>query len=490
MPDMLRFHAVPFFQRGSPNALRFHISVNLEYGIMNHEPKLPQSNKPNQPTRREFLTTSGVAIAGGTLAASLGFARNAHAAANDDTIKIALIGCGGRGTGAARDAISGVDNIKIVTLADAFEDKLDETKNQSLRELVHDPAAAGKFDVPKERRFFGFDAYQQAINSGVDMVILATPPGFRPIHFEAAVKAGKNIFSEKPVATDAPGVRRFLAANEEAKKQNLKVGIGLQRHHQLGYQETMKRLKDGAIGDIVATRVYWNGDRPWQHTRSDLQKSKKDLTEMEYQMRNWYYFVWLCGDHIVEQHIHNLDVSNWLKDGHPVKASGMGGSQRQRGPDDGEIFDHHCVEFEYADGSKMFSQCRHIRGCEGNVSEHAIGTKGTAALSSYDIRPTGGENWRHTGRPDKPYQVEHIDLFAAIREGRPYNEGDYGANSTMTAILGRLATYGGKTVTWDNAINSNISVMPTEYAWDATPPVVPGANGMYSQAVPGLSKVV
>jgi myo-inositol 2-dehydrogenase / D-chiro-inositol 1-dehydrogenase len=453
---------------------------------MNHEPKLPQPNKPNQATRREFLTTSGVAIAGGTLAASLGFARNAHAAANDDTIKIALIGCGGRGTGACGQALSTSGNVKLVAMADVFPDRL----NGSLAQLMKEHK--DRIDVPEERKFSGdFDAYKKAIASDADLVILATPPGFRPIHYEAAVQAGKNVFTEKPVATDAPGIRRFLAANEEAKKKNLKVGVGLQRHHQLGYQETMKRLKDGAIGDIVATRVYWNGDRPWQHTRNDLQKSKKDLTEMEYQMRNWYYFVWLCGDHIVEQHIHNLDVSNWLKDSHPVKASGMGGSQRQRGPDDGEIFDHHCVEFEYADGSKMFSQCRHIRGCDGNVSEHAIGTKGTVAISSYDIRPTGGENWRHNGRGDKdPYQVEHDDLFAAIREGRPYNEGDYGATSTMTAILGRLATYGGKAITWDNAINSNVSVMPTEYAWNATPPVVPGANGMYSQAVPGLSKVV
>lgn len=449
---------------------------------MSLQPNLPKSN---QPTRREFLTTSGVAVVGGALAGSISFARHAHAAGSDDTIKVALIGCGGRGSGAAAQALSTSGSVKLVAMADAFEDRLNGSLNQLKRQH------ADKVDVPQERKFVGFDAYQKAIDSGADLVILATPPGFRPIHYEAAVKAGKHVFTEKPVATDAPGVRRFLEANEEAKKKNLKVGVGLQRHHQAGYIETIKRLQDGAIGDIVAARAYWNGTRPWRNDRSKYLKDKPSLSEMEYQMRNWYYFVWLCGDHIVEQHIHNLDVINWLKGAHPIKANGMGGSQVAREPDDGEIFDHHTVEFEYADGSRMFSQCRHIKGCWGSVSEHAHGTKGVATINAYDIRVKDGQNWRHAGRGDKdPYQVEHDDLFAAIREGKPYNEGDFGANSTMTAILGRMATYSGKEVNWDDAINSKISVMPKEYSWETTPPVVPGANGMYAQSVPGITKVV
>jgi myo-inositol 2-dehydrogenase/D-chiro-inositol 1-dehydrogenase len=451
--------------------------------MMNDNP-----NTPKQPgaNRREFLKTSSMAVVGSTLAASLGVARQAHAASNDDTIKIALIGCGGRGTGAAGQALSTAGSVKLVAMADAFRDRLDQSLNSLSKEV-----GTAKIDVPEEQKFVGFDAYQKALATNCDLVILATPPGFRPIHYEAAVNAGKNIFMEKPVATDPAGVRKVLEATTEAKKKNLAVGVGLQRRHQAGYLETMQRLHDGAIGDIVATRVYWNGDRPWKHKRADLERqAKQTLSEMEYQMRNWYYFVWLCGDHIVEQHIHNLDVSNWVKGGHPMKAIGMGGSQKPRDVDDGEIFDHHCVEFEYPDGSRTFSQCRHIGGCWGSVAEYVQGTKGTSNVSSYDIRPTTGDAWRYRGPSPNPYQVEHDDLFAAIRAGKPYNEAEQGAHSTMTAILGRLATYSGREISWDDALKSNVSVMPTEFTWETKPPVLPGANGMYPQAIPGLSKVV
>src|SRR5690606_7753441 len=230
---------------------------------------------------------------------------------------------------------------------------------------------------------------------------------------------------EKPVAVDAPGVRKVLAATAEAKKKNLGVGVGLQRRHQAGYIETIKRLQDGAIGDMVAARVYWNSDGVWVEPRSKWLERNPKLTEMEYQMRNWYYFLWLCGDHIAEQHIHNIDVINWLKNDFPVKAQGMGGCEVRKGPDYGEIFDHHFVEFEYADGSRMFSQCRHIPTCWSSVTEHAHGTKGTADISNYSIRPTAGEPWRYRGRKPNPYQVEHDDLFASIRAGTPLNEGEY-----------------------------------------------------------------
>ena len=328
-------------------------------------------NPPSSPaptTRRDFLKKTSTAVAGGTLLGGLTLERSAFAAGSD-TLRIALIGCGGRGSGAADQALSTSGGVKLVAMADVFEDKLQGSLGNLKKQH------ADRVEVPKEHQFIGFDAYKQAI-ALADVVILATPPGFRPIHFEEAVKQGKNIFMEKPVATDAPGVRRVLAAAEAAKKKNLKVGVGLQRHHQLGYIETLNRLWDGAIGDVVSLRCYWNGTTPWVHPRAELEKQYgRKLTEMEYQMRNWYYFVWICGDHIVEQHIHNLDVMNWVMKGHPIRAHGMGGVEVRKGPDYGEIFDHHAVEFEYADGTRCFSQCRHINGCWSDVSICELGQR-------------------------------------------------------------------------------------------------------------------
>jgi len=329
-------------------------------------------------------------------------------------------------------------------------------------------------------------AYQKVIDSGVDLVILATPPGFRPIHFEYAVKAGKNIFMEKPVAVDAPGVRQVLEANKIAKEKKLKVGVGLQRHHQYEYLETVQRLKDGLIGDIIALRVYWNGGGVWDPPL----KRENAKSEMEYQMRNWYYYNWLCGDHIVEQHIHNLDVGNWVKGKYPVRANGMGGRQVRVDKKYGEIFDHHYVEFDFDDGTKMYSQCRHIPNCWNSVSEHAHGTKGTCDISGGRISVTGGEDWRYRGKNPNPYQVEHDDLFAAIRQGSEFNEADNGAMSTMTAILGRMATYSGKIIEMEQALASNLSLMPRTFAWDADPPVMPKEDGSYPIAVPGVTKVL
>ena len=332
----------------------------------------------------------------------------------------------------------------------------------------------------------GFDAYKKAI-ALADVVILATPPGFRPIHFEEAVNAGKNIFTEKPVAVDGPGIRRVLAAAEIAKQKNLKVGVGFQRHHQAGYLETIKRLHDGAIGDVVSMRCYWNGNRPWKHPR------KPDQNEMQFQMDNWYYFVWLCGDHIVEQHIHNLDVINWVKQAHPIRAYGMGGAQKPRTSNDGEIFDHHAVEFEYADGSRLYSQCRHIINCWDSVSEHVQGTKGKCGcFRLQDHRPEGRGST--TEKDPNPYQVEHDDLFNAIRNNLPYNEAEYGANSTLTAIMGRMATYSGKVIDWNKALNSEVNHAPNEYSWDAKPQSQVGADGLYPMPMPGdpnwLTKII
>jgi myo-inositol 2-dehydrogenase/D-chiro-inositol 1-dehydrogenase len=441
-------------------------------------------NKPNQPnsredfTRRNFLKTTSTAV-GGALLGGLSIERSAYAA-GDDTVKIALIGCGGRGSGAANQALSTSGSVRLVAVADVFKDRMEG----SLKSLQ--AAHKEKVDVPEDRKFIGFDAYKQAIALS-DVAILSTPPGFRPIHFEEAVRQGKNIFMEKPVAVDGPGVRRVLAAAEEAKKKNLKIGVGLQRHHQAGYIETIKRLHDGAIGNIVSMRCYWNGNTPWVKKRAELESAAgRRLSEMEYQMRNWYYFVWLCGDHICEQHIHNLDVINWVKNGYPVRANGMGGCEVRKGPDYGEIFDHHAVEFEYADESRCSSQCRHILGCWNSVSEHVVGTKGSCDVSGYTIR--GDNAWRFGGGNTRdPYQQEHDDFFDAIRNNKPYNEVENGAKSTLTAIMGRMATYSGKTIEWNQALNSPVDHMPKIFAMDAPAPVFPGPDGLYPIPVPGNS---
>ncbi|MEO1997880.1 MAG: Gfo/Idh/MocA family oxidoreductase [Planctomycetaceae bacterium] len=435
----------------------------------------------NGTGRRDFMATTAAATLGAGLAA--GFAGSARAyASSDDTIKVGLIGCGGRGSGAASQALSTKGNVKLVAMADAFGDQLDNSAKRIQKALG---PKGDRVAVDADHRFVGFDAYQKLIASDIDLVILATPPGFRPIHFEAAVKAGKHVFMEKPVATDAPGVRKVLENVKVAKEKNLKVGVGLQRHHQYTYLETMKRLKDGAIGDIIAMRVYWNSGGVWEPRRSREQVK----TEMEYQMRNWYYYNWLCGDHICEQHIHNLDVGNWLKDDFPVKANGMGGRQVRTDKRYGEIFDHHAVEFEYADGVRMFSQCRHIRNAWRSVSEHAHGSKGMSNIGGAQIT-AGDDVWRYRGKKNNPYQTEHDDLFSAIRLDQPYNEGFYGAMSTMTSILGRMATYSGKEVTMGAALNSKLSVMPKEFSWTADPQSLPDENGEYPVPVPGVTKVI
>jgi predicted dehydrogenase len=451
-------------------------------------------SKSESSSRRSFLKTTSALVGGAMLSSNARIARSAHISGSDE-IKIALIGCGGRGIGAATQALATKGKVTLWAAADAFEDNV-----KAALESIKNDVDRGKRDgdplykdatisVPKERQFVGFDAYREAIDSGADVIVLATTPHFRPIHFEAAVQAGKHIFAEKPIATDAPGVRRFLAANEQAKKKDLMVAIGLQRRHDPRYIETMKKIHDGALGDILFTRVYWNSGGLWNRPR------KPDYTEMTYQMRNWYYFTWLCGDHIVEQHIHNLDVGNWIRgDKHPVEAQGMGGRQVRTGKEFGQIYDHHFVEYTYDDGTKMYSQCRHIGGCSDEVREHAHGTMGTLDIDDGgvggQIKFADGTKWRSRGKKVNNHHQEHHDLFAALRDGRTYNEGDYGAQSTMTAILGRMATYSGKIVKWDEALQKGIDLSPTAYDFSATPPVVPDAKGNYPVPEPGKFEVM
>ena len=440
-------------------------------------------NKPfsGNNSRRDFVKGSSL-LAGGILAAPL-LSRANFFSGSDDTIKIAVVGCGGRGTGAAMQALSSKQNVKIVAMADAFKDNLDSC-HKSLTEEINNSIGelAKRLDVPEERRFTGFDGYQKAI-ALADVVILATPPGFRPIHFAEAIKQGKHVFMEKPVATDPAGVQSVLATAAIAKQKKLNVVVGLQRHYQNSYRELFKR-KD-LIGDITSAQAWWNNDGVWVRPR------KYNQTEMEYQMRNWYYFNWLCGDHITEQHIHNLDVINWFKGGHPVKAQGLGGRQVRKGKENGEIFDHHFVEYHYADGSILNSQCRHIPGTMSKVDELLVGTKGKIHCGQAKIVDHGGKvlfQFAKKGEPD-PYQNEHDELFAAIAKGEyKYADAENGAKSTMTSIMGRMATYSGQMIEWDKAINSGIDIHPKVYDFNAAPPVLPNADGFYPIAVPGVTK--
>ncbi|TAE47337.1 MAG: twin-arginine translocation signal domain-containing protein [Bacteroidetes bacterium] len=443
--------------------------------------------KKHYLSRRDFVKTSAM-LAGGLALTQLPIEASAHVS-GADTIRVGLIGCGGRGSGAALQALSTKQNVKLVAMADAFRNRIDDSYKNLTNPDNNEWSGTGKItdriDVPEERKFVGFDAYEKVLPL-VDVVILATPPGFRPTHFEAAIKAGKHVFMEKPVAVDAPGVRKVLEAAEMAKQKKLNVVVGLQRHYQSVYREWVKRLQEGAIGDIHTSHVYWNDEGVWVNER------QKNQTEMEYQMRNWYYFNWLCGDHINEQHIHNLDVSNWVKGAYPVRAHGMGGRQVRNGKEFGEIFDHHFVEYEYADGSRMFSQCRHIKGCMKRVSESFQGTSGSAPQPGLIKTAKGYTQWEHRGKNDpNPYQVEHDELFDAIEKGEyRFWDAENGAKSTMTAVMGRMATYSGQLIEWDKALASDINLMPPKLSWDAMPLVLPDKNGFYPVAIPGVTKAV
>ncbi len=425
------------------------------------------SNK-HMASRRDFLKSSTAAAAGLALAGGLSFARSAHAAGGDE-LKIALIGCGGRGTGAAVNCLDSVENVKLIAVADAFADRAKGCA-ADLKKKYGD-----RIDLPEDRVFVGFDAYEKAIAAGPDVVLIATSPGFRPIHYAAAIAAGKHVFMEKPCCIDAPGFRSLLETNKLADEKNLKVVVGLQRRYQKSYINGIKKIHDGAIGDVILCQAYWNGGEPWFRNRTP------EMTEMEYQMRNWYHFVWLCGDNICEQHVHNLDVCNWVKNDHPKEANGMGACvQRYKNRDpkngSGQIYDSHFVEFTYPDDTKMYSQCRQIPNTWNSVSEKVFGSKGTSNCQV----PSHKER--------NPYEQEHIELFKAIRQNEKHNDGHYGATSSFTAVLGRMANYSGQIVKWDEAAAKGPSEMPEKYAFDANPRAMPDKDGLYPIAVPGIYK--
>ena len=446
--------------------------------------KKPNTN-PNQQqkSRRDFCKNTALFTGASLVLPSMSMNAMVNVA-NDKKLKLAVVGCGGRGTGATNQALRADENVELVAMADAFEDRL----NSSLSYLQKEFEGTKKINVKDKHKFVGFDAAQKAIDMA-DVVILATPPGFRPQHFEYAVNAGKHVFMEKPVATDVPGIKKVLAAAKVAKEKKLNVVVGLQRHYQNNYLEVAKRIEAGEVGKIMSGQVYWNNDGVWVRERQPGQ------SELEYQMRNWYYFTWLCGDHILEQHIHNIDIANWFVGEYPISAQGMGGRQVRTGKEYGEIFDHHFVEFTYPSGAVIASQCRHQPGTMSRVGESFQGTKASIEMNdagaAYIRDLEGNDVFKYRGKGDpNPYQVEHDKLFASIRSGGVISDAENGAKSTMTAIMGRMATYSGKVIKWDEAMQSELALVPNNLTWNSKAPVQPDAEGWYTIPTPGKTVVM
>ena len=407
-------------------------------------------HEPRSTTRRAFVAETTAAMAA---AATLGFLPNAHAAGGD-TLKVGLIGCGGRGTGAAEQALTADPNVKLHAMGDAFADAIESSLS-----TLKGSSVAERLDVPKERQFVGFDAYKNVIDE-CDVVLLTTPPGFRPIHLGYAVEKGKHAFVEKPVATDAPGVREVLRLAEEAKTKNLSIVSGLCWRYHAPRRETMKRALDGGIGDIVAIETTYDSNGVWDPRRTRDQVG----SDMEYQMRNWYYYDWLSGDHIVEQAVHGIDTMAWaMGDKPPERCFASGGRQVRTEPGYGNIYDHFSVVYEYPNNVRGYHNCRHWKGCDQQVKDYLLGSKGTCDVFGSKI--TGENAWRYRGPAANMYQAEHDEMYAGIRSGNPINNVNTAATSTLLAIMGRMAAYTGQFITWDMALNSQESLVPTSFAW-------------------------
>ncbi len=404
-------------------------------------------NDTHGMTRRDFLKASAVASAALATAAPHVFA------GGSDMLRVGVIGCGGRGTSAAVNCLESSEGVEIVALCDLFEDRV----LRSWKRLRNHTKVGGGVKVEKRRVFWGFDAYEKVLESGVDMVIMATPPHFRPCHFKAAVEAGKHVFMEKPVAVDPPGVRSVMESADLAGKKSLGVVSGTQRRHQAHYMEIMKRIHGGALGEITGASCYWNSGALWEKRAADnfMKWRMGKYSDMEYQCRNWLFFTWLSGDHLVEQHMHNLDVINWALGAHPERALGMGGRQARTEPQYGNIWDHFAVEYVYPSGRRVHSMCRQTPGASVRIAEQIVGTLGRADTSRSHARISGKNAWEHEEESTNPYIQEHTDLIRSIREGKPLNEGRQVAESTMTAILGRMSAYTGREVSWKWAMKSS-----------------------------------
>ncbi|MHB9045518.1 MAG: Gfo/Idh/MocA family protein [Pirellulales bacterium] len=446
-----------------------------------------QSNPGNSSSRRDFLKQSGIALAGAALAGEL--APRVYAG-EDNTIKVALVGCGGRGTGAAMNALATKGPTKLWAMADVFEDRL----QSSLQGLT------GQFpkqvEVPKERQFLGFDAYKQAIDAlgPGDVVLLTTPAGFRPMHLEYAVEKGRNVFMEKSFAVDAPGVRRVLKAGEAAKAKNLKIAGGLMSRHYKPLEEAVAQLHGGLLGEIVTCWAYR------EHGPVGFGPKSSGQSDLAHQIRNYSNYTWLNGSFLLDWLIHNLDVCCWVKDAWPVSAQGQGGRQVRTAAD--QLFDHYAVEYTFPDGTRLFAQGRHMENCWGFFGDVIHGAKGAAVLGEGITDPRIYKNfqqkpenviWKYQGPPCNHYQFEHDLLFAAIRENKPYNETERSAYATMTGILGRMAAESGQAVTWEEALNSKLELAPgleKLTGLDSPAPILPDAQGRYPVAMPGITKVL
>jgi predicted dehydrogenase len=394
--------------------------------------------------------------------------------AGTDVVRVGVIGTGGRGSGAAVNAIESSAGVEIVSLGDLTDDRLGGAREQLAKFVSANPKYKQAIKVTDATCFTGFDAFNKVLATDINYVILAGPPGFRPAHLAAAVEAGKHIFTEKPVAVDSAGIRSVLATYEKARQKNLGIGAGTQRRHQDMYLAAIKRIQDGAIGDVLSGQVFWNQWGLWNRGR------QPNWSDVEWQIRNWLYFTWLSGDHIVEQHVHNIDVANWVLNAHPVRAIGVGGRQWRTDPSYGHIYDHFSVDFEYPSGARVHSMCRQIDGTGRRIGEHFIGARGRAEMRDNGTADIWGANAWTWQRPEKsvsPYVQEHTDLMASIRSGKPYNELKQVTESTLTAILGREAAYTGQELTWDEVLNAEMDLTPPQKAFGPLeiPPVpMPG----------------
>ncbi len=408
--------------------------------------------------RRSFIQSAAVAAAAPAVLRSSSSKRDEVPAG--PPLKVGLVGCGGRGTGAVGNAIESAPNIEVSVLADVFDDQVQKTR-----------ASLTKYgqEVPAKRCFVGFDAYRKVLETDVDYVILATPPHFRPEHFAAVVEAGKHAFIEKPVGVDPVGIKTMFEAAARSEEKGLCVVAGTQRRHAFQYIETQKRIAGGAIGDIVSARAYWNQGALWHRT------PRPEWDEMTYMIRDWYNWAWLSGDHIVEQHIHQIDVIHWFLGKNPVTANGFGGRHRRA---TGDQYDFFSVEYAHDDGIRSHSQARQINGCSNNISEYMVGTRGSTNCADLIYGPNGDVIWEYEGEKPNPYAQEHTDLVRAIRTGEPINEARQVAESTLTGIMGRVSAYSGETVNREEFLNSSLRLGPTEYKWG-------GVSISEKMAIPG-----